>query len=626
MNLDLVGGLRRIWAATSADDIGLLYLGTTVSAVVGIFSASALALALSGSVSTTALAVWLGLFVTVRLLRLALAAYHRRAHQRHALSQWKRWLLVSALVQALAWGLAPWLQLAPTDWLPELVLHVALLGVALGSVVHLASVFPVLVAYVLGIMLPLALRDLWIGGLHHSLAAFTLLMALYVLSSGYRQARLHADAQAQRTRNLQLIEALREQNDLGTAARAMAERAHAEKVSFFAAASHDLRQPLHALGLYAQLLRQQGTPAGVQMVSSRIVDCIAGMEQVVDELLELARLDAGRVPLRPETVSLAQLLREAVAVHQPVARAKGLRMQVELGNAAGCWVRTDPRLVRRVLANLLSNAVRYTEVGQVSTQATRDGENIVIEVLDTGIGIPADELPRIFEEFYRGGQPGREAHLGHGLGLATVKRLSDLLGLGVTADSTLGQGSRFSIRLPSAAAPTLTAPTPQAMTSGRTASVAGATPTQSDLLFGRRLLLIEDDLVAADAMGLLLREWGCQVCHMESTAEALAQVDRGYRPELVVADLRLAVGDDGCQAAIGLRNRLGAGLPVLLVSGDGDSTLLACAANAGLTVLRKPVRPVRLRACMNEALASACPAVTAEIPSNAAAAVAGAVA
>jgi len=606
----VVAQTRRMWRETTPEQVDLLFRGITVSVVVGVIEACVIAVLFVGLVPTAAILGWLAAFLAVRLARLALAGWYRRHRARYSTGYWMRWIMATAALQSLVWGAGAIVLQAPEHLPQEMVLHVVLMGIALSNVSHLAQLFPLLAVYTLGTMVPLVLRDLWIGELHLLLAALSALITIYVLASGYKQAGVHAESNAQRRRNAELIEALREQNAISAEARAQAEQAHAAKVRFFAAASHDLRQPLHALGLYAQAMRAQGTPAEVRGLSAHIADCVDGMAHIVDELLELSRLDAGSIEPRPERVPLARLLHEVAAMHEPAARAKGLALHVALGDAAEAVVFTDAQQARRVLTNLLSNALRYTPRGEVRIEVEVEAEGpgtdaaVRVSVADTGIGVPAEQLPRIFEEFYQVGNEGRDRRHGHGLGLAIVKRLSDLLGLDVRATSAPGQGSRFSIRLPLAAGPMagLAGLAAGAGDPGAPAESVDAAP-DVDPLQGRCVMLVEDDAASRNAMALTLRLWGCDVRAATGTVTACAALGAGWRPAAVIADLRLAGNDDGCRAARSLRGRLGPDLPALLMTGDADGEAAARARAAGFVVLRKPVKPAQLRAYLNEVFA-----------------------
>jgi CheY-like chemotaxis protein/anti-sigma regulatory factor (Ser/Thr protein kinase) len=251
---------------------------------------------------------------------------------------------------------------------------------------------------------------------------------------------------------------------------------------------------------------------------------------------------------------------------------------------------SDRALVARVLHNLVANAVRYTAAGRVGLHLRPAADGAVqLVVEDSGIGIDADELPRIFEEFYQVGNPARDRGQGLGLGLATVKRLSDLLALDLQVRSERGRGSSFSIRL---------------IRSEETAPAASHTPDDAnDALAGRQVLVLEDDPPSREALVHLLEAWHCRVRASPGALEALAWVQAGYRPDVVLADLRLAEGGNGCEIASMLKLRLGLALPVLLVSGDVVGEGVCQDEGDHHPVLRKPVNPMQLRAFMNAAFA-----------------------
>lgn len=575
------------------NQIALLMRSTSLSVVLGSFYAVMVAAPFIGLVPTPWLAGWVLVFIAIRGARLWMVAHWRRspAASRGA-PRWSVGLFTAAVVQSLVWGLGSWILMAPELLVAEAALHIGLAVVVLSNVLHLSNVYPVLVIYTLGVLAPLVLRDLWVGQLHTVLAGMSALLVAYVLLLGRRHARISGETQAQRRRNAELINELQQEVQARAQAQAQAEQAHADKAHFLAAAGHDLRQPLNAIGLLAQALPHKPDPTQVNETADRIYECVEQMGDIVDGLMQLSRLDAGTVVPEPSSFPLAPLLDELVALHQPQAADKGLRLSA---SAPPATVHTDARLLQRVLSNLVANAIQHTPHGEVRLQAHLEGEALALQVVDTGSGIAAHELPRIFEPFYQVGNAARDGRQGHGLGLAIVKRLSALLGLQVQVHSQPGQGSCFTLRVPLAGAATPTA----------TPAVAARAEAQgADVLHGRQVLVIEDDAASCDAMQRLLAGWGCQVRHASNTDEALAQLHGAWRPEFVVADLRLAGGDDGCHTTQRLREVLGGHLPAVLVTGEAGSARAASAEQAGFRVLRKPVRPVQLRAFMNDAFAA----------------------
>ena len=526
------------------------------------------------------LIVWLALFGSVSLARVLAGLYAPRTRtlQTHPRG-WARWGLGSTLVHGLQWGLLSVVLWVPGNPEAESILHITLAAVAMGSAVHLSGFYRVLVVFVVCVLGPLVLRDLLVGTSYHAVMAMMIfLIGVYTLLNGRNQA--------------QLIKALRLENQRSEAARRAAEAANTARTRFFAAANHDLRQPLHAMGLLAQTLHAQGpkaTPVDVAEVSGHLVECVEGMTNVVDDLLEITRLDVGHMTPQSSVFGLDELLRETCQPYQALARAKGLQLAVDAGPLA---VRSDRALVARVLANLVSNALRYTRAGAVRIYARPQGDHVELRVEDTGIGIAHDHLPRIFEEFYQVGNPARDRRLGLGLGLATVKRLSDLLSLSVSVQSAPGQGSVFTLLLPLAPDRELASTQP------------GGTPAVEPLIASQRVLVIEDDADSRNALLGLLRQWGCDVRAAPGVHEALAWLGQGFTPDVLVVDLRLADGASGLDAIDALRAAVGHELPALVVTGDAGSEHMLKAQARGFAVLIKPARPVQLRAFLSQALSA----------------------
>ena len=574
-----------------ATQVGLLRDAPSLTVMLGFVHAIALVLPFVGLVPGATLAAWLLVFVAVRAGRPFTSNRLRRFDADAAgARRSSRWILVFAALHSLVWGLGSWVLVAPSNLLAETVLHVVLAAVLCNNVRHLSNGYPVLVVYTLGIGVPLVLRDLWIGGQHLALAALFVLLVVLTLFEGYRQARVYADARQQRRKNASLILALKHEVDVRTNAQALAEHAHETKARFLAAASHDLRQPLNAIGLLVQALPTQPSAQQTAQVAAQAFQCVQQMGEIVDHLLELSQLEAGTVVPERTVFDIAPLLRNVAAMHQPIADSQRLALQVD---AESLDVHTDARLLQRVLVNLVSNALRYTEQGEVRLSARRVGDGVEVSVLDTGVGMNAHALENVFEAFYQVANPARDARMGHGLGLAIVKGLSDLLHLALRVDSSPGRGSCFTLQIDSA-------PSDHVVIRSMAAHAAEA---QTDRLHGRRVLVIEDHLPSSNAMALLLRGWGCEVWQAASAHEALAHTDAGRIPEFVVADLCLPDGDDGCQTTLRLRERAGGRLPAVMVTGVTDQAAALAARQAGFLVLAKPVRPVQLRAFMNDAFA-----------------------
>ena len=365
-----------------------------------------------------------------------------------------------------------------------------------------------------------------------------------------------------------------------------AERANAAKTRFLATASHDLRQPMHAIGLLVGVLRERLAEQDLRGLVDKTHQAVQAMEGLFGSLLDVSKLDAGAVQPQPSAFALQDLLRRVEASYAPLAAAKAIGLRVRPTAAV---VFTDPALLERVLGNLIANAIRYTHQGGVLVACRRRGEGLLLQVFDTGVGIAADQLELIFEEFVRlgGGHPGDQ---GLGLGLAIVKRTAALLGLPLQVHSCPGRGSVFSLLLPLAlvrdANPSsLPNPLPEAL---------------RQRVRGAFVLVVDDDARNLEATAALLLQWGCLVATAGTAAAALAEAERHLRPpDVLISDLRLGPGQDGTALIRSLRAEAGLAVPALLVTADTQWPL---PLDADIQVLQKPVGAARLLGALAKAL------------------------
>ncbi len=378
----------------------------------------------------------------------------------------------------------------------------------------------------------------------------------------------------------QLIALLRGAYEAAEGARAKAEEANRSKSRFLASASHDLRQPLHALSLLTALLDEMTRDSSLREVSRHIDRSVQSLDRLFSALLDLSKLDAGAVVPEPRELDLAELLDRLSAEYRSKAQQKGLRYESDF---EPLWVRADPILLERILRNLLENAVRFTDAGGVALRCRSRGADAVLTVADTGSGIPQTEHRRIYEEFYQLHNPARDRKKGLGLGLSIVRRMAELLGYRLELDSGPGRGSVFSVTLPGA----IVAPPRH--------PVGAAPEREAADVTGLRVLVVEDDAGVRQAMELTLRRWGCEPVLAGSLEEARAFLAReGGLPDVLLSDLRLGEGASGIEAIRALRTQLGA-VPAALITGDIASERLLEASAAGLQVLHKPVQPDELR-------------------------------
>jgi two-component system, sensor histidine kinase len=365
-----------------------------------------------------------------------------------------------------------------------------------------------------------------------------------------------------------------------------AETATRAKSQFLAAASHDLRQPTHALGMFVARLGQLPHDAQTKHLVASLDASVRAMQDLLDGLLDVSKLDAGAVQVNLHAAPLAPIFEQVRVALMDAASEKGLRLRVRPTSA---WVRSDPVLLQRILLNLVANAVRYTEQGSVllACRVTGAGGHARIEVWDSGIGIAPEHQTQVFREFYQVGNSERDRTRGLGLGLNIVKRTAHLLDHPFALRSSLGQGSRFTLEVPLARA--------------GLAMVAGLSPPDAapgSSLAGLAVLVIEDDALAAQGLVGLLQSWGCNVTAAEGQRQALAHLAQSGAPDVIVSDYRLRGGENGIATVNALCGAAGRRIPACLMSGDTDPTLISQAREAGLTLLHKPVRPAKLRSLL----------------------------
>ncbi len=395
----------------------------------------------------------------------------------------------------------------------------------------------------------------------------------------------------------------RTNGDLVTA-RDASDRANRVKTGFFTAVGHDLLQPLHAarLSLSALTSLPPGAPAQARLLG-QIDHALLTVEELLKTVLDLSRLESGVLTPSLSRVALQPVFEGLVADLAPLARDKGL---ILTSRATSLMVETDAMMLRRMLQNLLANAVRYTEHGEVKLAARRRGVGVRIEVWDTGPGIAAEERARIFEEFQRGAASDKSGVSGFGLGLSIVQRMSDTLGHRVELCSRVGHGTRFSIRAPFAGVANARANGAEAAhgaDAGVGAPTVAGTAAMRNALALARLVVVDNDMAILTAMDDVLEGWGCK----RWLARTLEEVDEltddpAFAADLIIADFHLDRGEKGLDAIARVRARAGKVLPAIVVTADHAPETEAAARADGCEVMRKPIRAAELRALVTHLL------------------------
>jgi signal transduction histidine kinase len=534
------------------------------------------------------IAGWVAAQAGMQGLRIGLiTSFARRPRPDPALTWWANAYTVFQAMAGTLWGATIYLFAHPDQPITVALTMCSLYSLGAGSVPSNAYNPKGLYAFVACTFVPMVVRLVATGTLEYvALATASGLYGVAMLGMCRVQARTLDEGFRIRFENRALLEQLTVQKAEAETARQQAERASLAKSQFLAAASHDLRQPLYALSLFSASLDQLKLDSDGRAVVGNIQDSIGAMEQLFDGLLDLSKLDAGVVQPRIGAVGIDELFDRLSQYFQPLAHGRGLDLRFR---SDGEFVSSDPVLLEQVLGNLVANAIRYTAKGGVLIAARRRGENIRLEVWDTGIGIAAPDLSRIFEEFVQVGNAERDRRMGLGLGLSIARRSAALLGATIDVASRVGRGSRFIVTQPACAAP----PVP----------IHGQAPARGEVRYealDRRtdlpVLIVEDDRDVRVAFADLLTRWQIPFDAAPDGAAALSLIDRGARYGLVLSDYQLAGAMNGLDviAAI-LARQEGPPPAAALVTANFAPGLVAAARAAGIPVIPKPLRAPQLR-------------------------------
>lgn len=474
--------------------------------------------------------------------------------------------LVGGLVHALALMAFPLLSEAERAFF-----SVVLMGLCTGAVATSAGYRPALLAYIVPIMLSLSL--MWgfsPGAAQISLVerVIGLLLIFYVvvlLGLARELNRGIVEAWNIRSRERELNRKL--QTALDTA-----ETASHAKTRFLAAASHDLRQPLHTITMLGAALSMRPADERSKQIVNLLNEVTHSFSEQLDGLLDISKLDAGVIAAERKPVRIAELVAQHIAEIESLMQAKNL--QPVLICQTQEYADTDPLLFLRVLRNLTQNAIKFTDSGSIHLEVRRVGASIEVVIADSGRGIPADQQDQVFQEFYQVGNPERDRTQGLGLGLSIVRRLVVLLGIEMQMQSTEAQGTRFVLSLPVAHV--------------AASFVERSAAKLADEAFNLCVLVIDDEKNVRTSLRLLLEEFGCSCMEASGTVQAVQQI-KHLRPDLVLADFRLR-GEDSGILAIGAVHEHWPTVPAVLVSGDTAPSRLQEAQYAGIRLLHKPLR------------------------------------
>ncbi len=530
------------------------------------------------NLETPSILWWMSLGYVITLGRfLFLTRIKKYARTENRYIWLERAIYIALSLSGIHWGMAAFLYLDLEN--PELFVFVlfAILGVVCATLASL-TIRPLVWFAFTATTLSLTIGKLFILGTWE-LAAMGLGLTAFLSFVGKNLGARIKKSITQDIRTTELLEEV-------SAAKEQAEQANLKKSLFMAATSHDLRQPLHAQSLLLDSLARKTLDHNSDVIVQKIIRSNEALISLFDSLLEISQLDAGTVTVYKASHSLTDICKNIVDEFQELANQKGLVLSFR---GVDVFVESDSVLLSRVLRNLISNAIKFTESGGVDVTFSQSNDNVFLEVSDTGIGIPKNELKRIFSEFTQLNNKTRDRSKGIGLGLAVVHRLCELLDHKLEVHSEIDKGSRFGITLPISQYP-------------------ATKPIEEEItvvdLTGLKVLILDDEYAILDAMQSLLHDWSCITKAFANHNDAIScLVEENFSPDLILSDYRLEENFSGVDAIESMRVCLGRQVPAILISGDTDPKLLDQLKNEDFYLLHKPVKAGKLRNTMRKVCA-----------------------
>jgi len=578
-----------------SDEARSCFRGMAATLAVNLTGWIAAGLLFRSEVPPTVLEPWLLIFAVFWLVRLtALLLRWQIAPAALGSARWRSWWVGAMLVSSALWGAGAWLFYPYLDSTHLEVLLIIGYTLCIAAVSVLLNhplaflMFPVFFFGPIVVRIATSGRDDSYGQVGILLFVFAL---TFMLVRGFRHSLL-SKLELQRRAD-GLLENLRIEKASADAARLAAEAAYRAKCRFLAAASHDLRQPMHAMGLFAGALRHKKLDADTARIVASINDSVDALEEQFSQLLDQSRIESGAIEVRAQCFAVNELYRKLRLRFEPLAFEKGLALRFRGGAQL---VHTDPLLLDRIVSNLVSNAIRYTRDGTVLVGCRRRGDRLLLQVWDTGDGIHEQDQQRVFNEPYQWPDmrledaPQRQRQ---GLGLSIVRGLSELIGAPVSLRSSRGRGSVFTVDL----------------AVGRPADVsqvetlAYAAPTTT--LGAHTIVVIEDDQAVRRGLEELLLGWGAHVHSFDSSASFMRWAVSSHTavtPDLVVVDYWLESGANGVDTLAAVREQFGSNIPAILVSASTLSPHDIHSRIERVHVLVKPVAPVKLRALITHTI------------------------
>jgi len=458
---------------------------------------------------------------------------------------------------------------------------VALFGLTSGSVSGLSSFSPTYFAFSIPVMTTLAYRHYSIGeDVNISISIFCIIFLIINLAFSLILQKSFLQSIRLRFENTDLVRNLRREKDKAISA-------SEAKSSFLAATSHDLRQPLHAMGFFIESLEKILTSPGQLHLLQKIERTSNNLRGQLNDLLDISKIDAGIIKPHVIPLSLNDIFNSLQRMHAPLANEKNIVFNI----LPVSWIiESDAHMIDRILNNLVSNAVRYTENGgKVLLGCRKRSDELRIEIHDTGIGIPSHLTDNIFAEYYQIDNPERDQNKGLGLGLSIVKGMCELLDYTIEVHSIIGKGTSFYLTVP---------------LSNRLPVLARDSTQQVNLTIKTgNIILIDDESDTLDAMSHLIGNWGHMVLSFSAEGEALNYLnDHDFMPDMIITDFRLREKRTGTQAITAINSYLNKDIPAIIITGDTARDRMLQAQESGHVLLHKPILPAKLKAVINHTL------------------------
>jgi len=534
----------------------------------------ALSYGFSGIVSQTSLKICLGLMFLMLVVRGSLYFNYKDKVDSKNLRPLSLSLIIGSAFAGVLWASLGLLYLPVDNQIYQIYLLGSLMLMTGGSAFTFSLYLPCYFAYIPTTLLPIIFHFFIMGDKFHNFLA--IILAAYLLVLTVFNIRINKNFKATlalRFESLSLIEQLKEQKE-------DAERANKAKSKFLAAASHDLRQPLYALGLFTSVLDETIKYPKVKRVVEQINSSVTGLTNLFDKLLDISQLDAGVVSVKKQNFALSDIFDKLSKEFSIEAQEKNIELIWPIEYPA---VHSEPDLLERIIRNYLSNAIKYTQKGRVEVVCAAQNGQVFIQVSDTGIGMTEESLEQIYEEFYQVSNPERDRQKGLGLGLSIVKRTADLLEHKISVTSLISKGSIFSIAV------------------RQVESVCRANIEVTDLNeqiqpTNKLVLIIDDEESIREGLTRILELWEYQVIAAVDVDDAIAQLKaQAKKPNVIISDYRLKENKTGVDAITTLHEKYGAEIPALLITGDMMQDRLIDMKKSNVQVLFKPVPPMKLR-------------------------------